>query len=121
MDVDKIKSLISDILLHPAVAGCIGALISILWHKPTLSVIVMHILAGVFGALYGTQPIIEWQGISESLSNIVALMIGAFAGSLFGTIFQFIHSGKLSDLLHDFISHRFIDKPHKTDRGNKHE
>ena len=110
MSNEELSYILHRLLWHPFFAGGIGALISVLWHKPTISMVVMHLLAGVFGAMYATQPIVEWQGIGEGMTPFISLIIGMFAGSLLDVVFQFIHSGKLMDLIHDFISHRYVNK-----------
>lgn len=120
MSLNELRDLFMKALCSPLIAGAVGAIISVLWHKPAISIVIMHILAGVFSALYGTQPIVEWQGINENLSPFISLIIGAFAGSLFSTVFNFIHSGKLMELVHDFISHRYTKTPPR-DKGGRHD
>lgn len=103
---------IYDVLSSPLVAGAVGVAISIAWHKPTINDAIIYVLSGVFGAVYGSRPFVEWQGLTESWVPIVAMVIGVFAGSVFANILNFIHSGRAADLFYNVIMRRNSPRIH---------
>lgn len=119
MDIDFV-GLFEKILFSKLFAGFMGAVVSVLWHKPIFSVAATYIIVGTLGAAYLTTPIIEFQGINISLEPAVALAIGIFSGALFGAFLNMIRSGIVGNMLRDFIYHRYIGGVENQRKGSRH-
>lgn len=107
MNVQELHDTVHMILRLPCIAGFAGALISVMWHKPSVGMSFMYIAAGVLAALFGTEPVMHWQQLAEPWGPFTALLLGAFSGTAFSMVFTFIHSGKPLEVLSDILD-RFV-------------
>lgn len=102
----EILKVFKALIFSPAFAGTIGAILAIIWHKPDMAMMAFYLISGFFGAMWGAEPIVHWQGIGEGWVCIVAMIIGVFAGSLIGMLLKFIKSGAAQRLIEDFFLRR---------------
>lgn len=101
--MDDFVRALKAILFNPAFAGTVGAILAIIWHKPDLAMAAFYLISGFFTAMWGTEPIVQWQGIDKGWTCFIAMIIGIFAGSLIGMFLRFIKSGAAQRIIEDFF------------------
>lgn len=107
-------------LTHPLVAGLVGVTIAVAWHRPSWQDAVLYVVSGVFSALYGARPLVEWQGASDDWIPFVAMAIGIFSGSVFSAVLRYIHSGAAMKLIETVVKSKAGSGGSAETQGREH-